>query len=63
MYKEISTILHQITNKESDFRRLNSGLVLAVRKGIKVFNKYYSLMSKHNLYYVALVLDSCVKTK
>ena len=63
MYKEISTILHQITNKEGDFRRLDSGLVSAVRKGIEVFDKYYGLMSEHDLYYVALVLDPRVKTK
>jgi len=63
IYKEIGTILHQITNKEGDFRRLDSGLVLAVRKGIKVFDKYYGLMSEHDLYYVALVLDPRVKTK
>ena len=63
MYEEIGTILHQIANKEGDFRRLDSGLVSAVRKGIEVFDKYYGLMSEHDLYYVALVLDPRVKTK
>jgi hypothetical protein len=63
MYEEIGTILHQIANKEGDFGRLDSGLVSAVRKGIKVFDKYYGLMSEHDLYYVASVLDPRVKTK
>jgi len=40
MYNEVGLLLHQIKNKEHHYTQIDDGLVSAVKKGIKVFNKY-----------------------
>jgi hypothetical protein len=57
MYNEVGLTLYQIVKKEGYFAYINDGLVLAVKKGIETFNKYYGLIEKHDLYYIATVLD------
>jgi hypothetical protein len=63
MYNKVGLILRQISRKQGSFSTIDSSLVLAVKKGIKVFNKYYSCLGEHDLYYITTVLDPRIKTK
>ena len=63
MYNEVGLLLRRISQKQGPFSTIDSTLVSAVKKGIEVFEKYYSYIGEHDLYYIATVLDPRIKTK
>jgi hypothetical protein len=63
MYNEVGLLLRQISQKQGQFSHIDSDLVLAVKAGIEVFNKYYGYIGEHDLYYITTLLDPRIKTK
>lgn len=63
MFNEVGVILRYIIERKSEYTRLNSHIVNAVKAGQKVFDKYYRLMLNNNVYLVATVLDPRIKLK
>jgi hypothetical protein len=63
MYNEVGLLLRQISKKQGPFAAIDSDLVSAVEVGIETFNKYYSSLREHDLYYIATLMDPRIKTK
>ncbi|KAK9426842.1 ribonuclease H-like domain-containing protein, partial [Lipomyces doorenjongii] len=61
IYYELHDFLHDVSEFKNDFAGFDRDIGLAVKEGIKKYNKYYSLMDESDVYYTALVLDPRVK--
>ncbi|KAK9244668.1 hypothetical protein V1506DRAFT_445984, partial [Lipomyces tetrasporus] len=59
----IKCILDDASERNGDFTRLDQDIATAVKKGMKKYEKYYSIMDDCDTYYTAFVLDPGVKGK
>ncbi|KAK9491411.1 hypothetical protein V1508DRAFT_421828 [Lipomyces doorenjongii] len=57
IYYELHDVLHDASESKNGFVGLDLDIALAVERGIKKYNKYYSFMDESDMYYTALVLD------
>ncbi|KAK9482661.1 hypothetical protein V1527DRAFT_475715, partial [Lipomyces starkeyi] len=61
IYCELHDFLHDASESKNGFVGLDLDIGLAVKEGIKKYNKYYSFMDESDMYYTAIVLDPRVK--
>jgi hypothetical protein len=61
IYYELHDLLNDASECNGDFAGLDQDLALAVKEGMKKYEKYYTFMDESDTYYTALVLDPRVK--
>jgi hypothetical protein len=61
IYYELHELLNDVSEGNNDFAKLDRDIIVAVKEGMKKYEKYYSIMDDCDTYYTALVLDPRVK--
>jgi hypothetical protein len=62
LFHTLRSKLTDVQNRLSKWATVNDAIHTAVSGGIEKLNKYYKLMKKQDIYYVASVLDPRIKT-
>jgi len=63
LYLKLDQLLQGIVKKQGIYASYDKTLIEAARKGLEVFNKYYSAMKENDMYWIACVLDPRIKIK
>ena len=63
IYYALYNILANAAEQKGDFNNLDNNITIAVREGMKKYNKYYTFIDVSDIYYTALILDPWIKGK
>jgi hypothetical protein len=61
IYYALHNILAKAAEQKGDFDNLDNNIAIAVREGMKKYNKYYTFIDVSDVYYTALILDPQIK--
>ncbi|KAK9245685.1 hypothetical protein V1506DRAFT_506335 [Lipomyces tetrasporus] len=61
IYYELHDLLHDASERRGNFSRPDIDIALAVKDGMRKYQKYYTFMDESDTFYTALVLDPRVK--
>ena len=55
--------MHNASNQEGEFKNLHNDIASSVTLALKKYSKYYDLMDRLDIYYIALLLNPRYKTR
>lgn len=63
MYCQLQTFLKKIVKRDGEFSGFDNELVRGCDAGLELFNEYFNYIQQNDIYLIASVLDSRVKSR
>jgi hypothetical protein len=63
IYYNLYNLIYNISNREREFENLYKDIAAAVGLALRKYSKYYNLIDRLDIYYIALLLNPQYKTR